>query len=76
MEFTFNTGPSEPDISSFDKSVDPAQLASQKPADYGHNVFIFSCTCMFITRVGSHMVFVWIHCMEKCLTSFPQRCFK
>ena len=25
--------------------------------------------------MGSHVVFVWIHRMEKCLTSFPQ-CFK
>ena len=49
MEFTFNTHPSKPDISSFDKSVDPDQLASQKPADYGHTVFNFSCTYMLIT---------------------------
>ena len=26
-------------------------------------------------RVGSLMVFVWIHYTEKCQTSFPQWCF-
>ena len=50
MEFTFNP-PSKPDISSFDKNVDPDQLASQKPANYGHPVFNFSCSYMLITRI-------------------------
>ena len=31
--------------------------------------FALSSVCV---RVGSHMVFVWIHCKEKCSTSFPQ----
>ena len=30
----------------------------------------YLCSCF--TRVGSHMSFVWIHCTEKCQTSFPQ----
>ena len=27
---------------------------------------------VYINRVGSHMVDVWIHCTEKCPTPFPQ----
>ena len=42
MEFTFNTLPSEPDISSFDNSVDPGQLAS-------HHLQLF---CQYMLIIG------------------------
>ena len=48
-------------------SVDPNLM---KPADLG-----LPCFQKRDYRVGSHMGFVWIHCMEKCLISFSTMMF-